>query len=169
MTRVVAVYGTRAGPGGLGIHAATVIAGLATAAPVVALGPGPALDWPLETPIPTAVNWIRSPPVRRSWLANRVLRRIRPGRLVFQHDRTVGRWAASELDRIRPGCVYTFTQVGLESMRWAKARGLPPVLDNPNGHIRGFSEVCRHEWTKWLGRVYHGHPTPAMVDRIEEE
>ena len=99
MTRVVVVYGTRAGPGGLGIHAATVIAGLATAAPVVALGPGPALDWPLETPIPTAVNWIKSPPVRRSWLANRVLRRIRPGRLVFQHDRTVGRWAAS---RTRP-------------------------------------------------------------------
>ena len=46
------VYGTRAGVGGLGLQAATAVAGLAARGPVVALGPGYARDWPLETPGP---------------------------------------------------------------------------------------------------------------------
>lgn len=169
MISISITYGKQAGTGGLGLQAATAIAGLSTAAPVVALGPGPAPDLPLEASAPFAVDWVKSPPARRPSLASRFLRRIRPGRLVFQHDCGVGRWAASELGRVQPGVVYVFTQVGLESLRWARSRGLPCILDNPNGHIRGFAEAYRREWAIWVGGSYQGHPTPAMIDRVEEE
>jgi glycosyltransferase involved in cell wall biosynthesis len=43
------------------------------------------------------------------------------------------------------------------------------VLDNPNGHIRNFQQVCEAESLRWFGKKYHGHPTPAMVERGEEE
>jgi glycosyltransferase involved in cell wall biosynthesis len=169
VTRVAVVYGARAGSGGLGLQATTAIAGLATALPVVALGPGRVSHWPLETPSPISVEWIESPIVHRSWFAHQILRRTRPGRFVLYCDRMIGRWAAAELDRIRPSCVYAFTQVGLEAMEWARARGIPRVLDNPNTHIRDFSRVYEQEWAKWVGGRYHGHPIQAMVERVERE
>jgi glycosyltransferase involved in cell wall biosynthesis len=46
---------------------------------------------------------------------------------------------------------------------------VPNVLDNPNGHICGFAEVCRTEWKKWVGGTYHGHPTDEMIARVERE
>jgi glycosyltransferase involved in cell wall biosynthesis len=59
--------------------------------------------------------------------------------------------------------------VGLESLQWAKAAGVPTVLDNPNGHIRGFAQVYRQEWAKWQRGRYPGHPTGAMIERVEQE
>jgi glycosyltransferase involved in cell wall biosynthesis len=46
---------------------------------------------------------------------------------------------------------------------------VPTVLDNPNGHIRGFARAYQDEWTKWIGGRYHGHPTAEMVERVERE
>jgi glycosyltransferase involved in cell wall biosynthesis len=43
------------------------------------------------------------------------------------------------------------------------------VLDNPNGHIRNFGEVYRRESLRWCAANYRGHPTGAMVDRVEQE
>jgi glycosyltransferase involved in cell wall biosynthesis len=162
------VYATTAGVGGLGLQAATAVVGLATAGPVVALGTGraagamPGLDSP-------AIAWESSPPQRLSWFTRQVVRRLRPGRLVLAHDRHVGVWAAGRLADVRPGLVYTFTQVGLEALEWAKRHGVPTVLDNPNGHIRGFAEAYRTEWARWVGGTYRAHPTDEMIARVERE
>jgi glycosyltransferase involved in cell wall biosynthesis len=43
------------------------------------------------------------------------------------------------------------------------------VLDSPNGHIRNFRRVYEREAEHWLSRRYIGHPSPAMVERVEEE
>ena len=162
------VYGTRAGVGGLGLQVATAVAGLAARGPVVALGPGYARDWPLETPAP-AVVWEESPPFRPSWFTSQVVRRFRAGRFVLIHDRQVGRWAAGRLAALQPGQLYAFTQVGLEALEWAKANGVPTILDNPNGHIRGFAEVYQAEWARWVGGRFPGHPTDEMISRVEQE
>jgi glycosyltransferase involved in cell wall biosynthesis len=124
--------------------------------------------WPLLAP-PPGLHWEHSPPHRQSWFTRNVTRRVWPGRLVLDHDRTLGQWAAAQLDRLRPERVYAFTQVGLESLRWAKSAGVPAVLDNPNGHIRNFANVYRREWARWHGGRYPGHPTSAMIERIELE
>jgi glycosyltransferase involved in cell wall biosynthesis len=42
-------------------------------------------------------------------------------------------------------------------------------LDNPNGHIRNFQQVCEREARRWFGGKFHGHPSPAMLERVEEE
>jgi len=167
VTRVV-VYGARAGVGGLGLQAATAIAGLTTRGSVVALGPGHARDWPLETAQP-AVLWEESPPFRPSWFTTQVVRRFRAGRFVLTHDRQVGRWAAARLATLQLSRVYAFTQVGLEALEWAKAKGIPTVLDNPNGHIRGFAEVYQAEWARWVGGRFQGHPSDEMIARVEQE
>jgi glycosyltransferase involved in cell wall biosynthesis len=167
MRRVV-VYGTQAGVGGLGLQAATAVAGLAAGGPVVALGPGCARNWPLETLRPEVI-WEESPPLRPSWFNSHVVRRFRPGRFVLNHDREVGRWAASRLAALQPGLVYAFTQVGLEALKWAKANGVRTMVDNPNGHIRGFAEVYQTEWARWVGGRFRGHPTDEMIARVERE
>lgn len=165
------VYPSRAGLGGLGLQAATAIASLDLAGPVVAFGPGQTADWPLDCPRPSRVTWIDSPPFAYSWLDRKIVSRLRPGRVVFKHNRWLGQWARHQLDLLRPApeSVYAFVQVGFEALEWAKARGIPTILDNPNGHIRGFAQVYRDESKKWLGTTYHGHPTRAMVERVERE
>ena len=50
-----------------------------------------------------------------------------------------------------------------------EARGVPTVLDSPNGHIRAFRDVYRRESERLCGTRYLGHPTTAMVERVEEE
>src|SRR5207249_707828 len=64
---------------------------------------------------------------------------------------------------------YLFTQVALETLRWARRARVPTVLDNPNGHIRNVQQVCERESQRWFGTKFSGHPTSAMVDRVEEE
>jgi glycosyltransferase involved in cell wall biosynthesis len=162
------IYATRAGVGGLGLQAATALVGLGRAGPTIALGPGWNHTWPLLPPPPT-VRWEEAPPYRPGWFTKQVVRRFRPGRFVLAHDRHIGSWAAGRLPTLRPALVYAFTQVGFESLTWARRHGVPSVLDNPNGHIRGFAEVCRAEWAKWVGGAYRGHPTDEMVERVERE
>jgi len=43
------------------------------------------------------------------------------------------------------------------------------VLDNPNSHIRNFQEVCERESQRWFAKRFRGHPSTAMVERVEEE
>ena len=113
--------------------------------------------------------WEEFPPFRPSWFTSKVVRRFRPGKFVLTHDRQVGRWAAGRLAALQPGRVYAFTQVGLESLEWARANGVPTILDNPNGHIRGFAEVYQAEWARWVGGRFRGHPTDEMIARVEQE
>lgn len=100
---------------------------------------------------------------RYTWL------RWRPGQITMLNDRGLGRWAASEIAKLHPQACYLFTQVALETLRWARREGVPTVLDNPNGHIRNFWEICERESQRWCGKRFPGHPTAAMIDRVEEE
>ncbi len=167
MTAVI--YAAVAGAGGLGLQAASAVASLATAGPVVALGPGRVPGAPFGADPAAPVTWEVTPPYRPSWFARRVVGRLWPGRFILGHDRHVGVWAAGRLPVLRPRLVYVFTQVGLEALEWARQNGVPTVLDSPNGHIRGFARVYREEWARWVGGPYPGHPTPALVERVERE
>jgi glycosyltransferase involved in cell wall biosynthesis len=122
----------------------------------------------LPTGAPEA-TWIDAPVGNPSWLARYSWRRWRPGRGAWLRDRDLGRWAAGQLPGVRPDSCYLFTQVALESLRWCRHESIPTVLDNPNGHIRNFLEVCERESQRWFGRRFHGHPSLAMVERVEEE
>ena len=104
-----------------------------------------------------------------SWAAQHIWRRWRPGRGAWLRDCELGQWAAGQLPGVRPDACYLFTQVALEALRWCRQESIPTVLDNPNGHIRNFREVCERESERWFGSRFHGHPSTAMVDRVEEE
>jgi glycosyltransferase involved in cell wall biosynthesis len=167
--RVAIVYGTTAGVGGLGHSVAAGITATAnTSRAAFALGPGAAAAWPLPGGTP-AVEWIQSPSFVPRWMARYTWLRWRPGRLGLMHDRGLGQWAAGEVQRLLPQSCYLFTQVALETLQWARREGVPTVLDNPNGHIRNFREICERESQRWCGKSFHGHPTSSMVDRLEEE
>lgn len=101
--------------------------------------------------------------IRYSWL------RWRQGRVRFLDDAHTGRWAAQQLPDLRPQSCYLFTQVARESLRWCRREGIPTVLDNPNGHIRNFQQVCERESRRWFGKKLHGSPSSQMVERVEEE
>jgi glycosyltransferase involved in cell wall biosynthesis len=169
MTRsqtVALVYGTAAGVGGLGIQSANAVADLAAVCNhVLAFGPGPApakasfdgVQWhQAEFPgsvLPTHFTWLR-------WWT---------GRLQILNDTRLGGWAAAAVDRARPDCCYCFTQVALETLRWANRAGVPAILESPNGHIENYREVYRREAGRWGNGVYLGHPSQAMVERVKEE
>jgi glycosyltransferase involved in cell wall biosynthesis len=166
--KVACVYGVPAGVGGLGLQAASALSTLGTSFESVhALGgglspdafPRPPAGLTVEVAPEAVPRWVK----RYTWL------RWRTGRLQYLNDTRLGRWAAWRLDEVRPDLVYAFTQVGLESLDWARQRGIPSVLDNPNGHIQGFAEVYRREAERLAGAVYRGHPTPAMIERVERE
>ncbi len=168
-SQVAVVYGVRAGEGGLGLHAATVLAGIAGGEGVVhAFGPGRIGDWPLSGAVPV-VNEHKSPHFVPSWAARWTWLRWSQGQLQLLHDSHLGRWAAAQVEQLQPQTCYVFTQVGLETLKWARRWEVPAVLDNPNGHIRAYREVCQRESLRWCGRAYWGHPSGAMVERVEEE
>lgn len=168
--RVAVVYGSAPGVGGLG-H--SVSAGISAASGGVgklfALGPGRASDsWSLPGGMPRA-TWLECPPGIPRWRTSFTRLRFNAGRVQYLRDRYLGTWAAQQLERVRPESCYLFTQVALESLRWCRRQGIPTVLDNPNGHIRNFQKVCEGESLRWLGKPFRGHPTPEMVERVEEE
>jgi glycosyltransferase involved in cell wall biosynthesis len=168
-SRVAVVYGVMAGSGGLGLHAATVLDGIARGeARVHALGPGHVVNWPLPGGEPP-VTYEVSPQFIPSWAARYTWLRWYQGQFQLQHDRRLGCWAAIQVQRLRPQHCYLFTQIALETLRWARRAGVSTTLDNPNGHIRSYHEVCQGESLRWCGRKYWGHPNMAMVERVEEE
>ena len=112
----------------------------------------------LRTPPPLVAGWRR----RYTWL------RYLHGRYQFLSDRRFGRWLASQVQQELSGC-YLFTQIASEALLELNRRNVPSLLDSPNGHIRHFREAVQQEAALWLSGPYPGHPTLAMVDRVEEE
>jgi glycosyltransferase involved in cell wall biosynthesis len=64
---------------------------------------------------------------------------------------------------------YAFTQIALETLRWANREKIPAILESPNGHLRNFRKVYCSETRRFGGRLYLGHPSRTMVERVEEE
>ena len=167
--RAAFVYGVKAGIGGLGHSVASAVTALCgRGAAVTALGPGHCDPWSLPGGLPDA-EWQQAPPYSPGWKSRYTWLRWRRGKLAFQRDEALGQWAADQVRRLRPNACYALTQVGLETFRWARQEQVFSVADNPNGHIRNFQQVCERESRRWCGTRFHGHPTSAMVDRVEEE
>ena len=167
--RVAMVYGTQAGIGGLGHSVSSAITAVARGGrDVFALGPGASVPWSLPGGVPPA-KWMNSPRGIRLWIVRYSWLRRRHGQLNLLRDRSLGKWAAREIQRLHPESCYLFTQVALEMLRWARREGVPTTLDNPNGHIRNYRQICEAESLRWFGKGYSGHPSPAMVERVEQE
>ncbi len=163
---VAVVYGSPAGLGGLGIQSANAIADLKkTGARVLAFGPGPV---PSNTKA-HGVDWRLAAPERQGWKARYTWLRWWTGRRQFINDVRLGRWAADAVASAKPDCCYCFTQVALETFRWANRVGVPAILESPNGHIQNFRDVYCRETRRWGRGAYLGHPNQTMVERVEEE
>jgi glycosyltransferase involved in cell wall biosynthesis len=135
---------------------------------VHAFGPGQSETWPLPANMP-AVQWYQAPPSLAQWKTRYSYLRWYAGGRQIQHDRAIGRWAAQQIPLLKPNLCYVFTQVGLETLQWAQEAGVPTVLESPNGHIRNFRRVYEKETQTWGSGAYRGHPTTAMVERVEQE
>ncbi len=167
--RVALVYGAPGGVGGLGAQVASAIQGLAIeGVELHAFGPGTIERWPLRNPVPQ-VAWHQAPRSVATWRARYTWLRWWTGELVLEESRAYGRWAARQIERLAPDCCYVFTQVGLETLRWARRAGVASIVDNPNGHIRNFRRVYEEQSRRWCGAPYRGHPTRRMADRVENE
>jgi glycosyltransferase involved in cell wall biosynthesis len=59
--------------------------------------------------------------------------------------------------------------VSLDTLRWAQKHDVPAIVESPNGHIRSFRQIYVDEARRWCDRTYAGHPTSAMVRRVETE
>jgi len=167
--RVAFVYGAPAGVGGLGIQVANAIQGLAIeGVELHAFGPGRAERWPLPGAAPK-ISWHDATSGVSRFKARYTPLRWRQGRLVFENCRAIGSSAAEQIARLKPDFCYLFTQVGLESLKWAARASIPSVLESPNGHIRNFRRVYDDESARWCSTTFHGHPNLAMVERVESE
>jgi glycosyltransferase involved in cell wall biosynthesis len=168
--RIAVVFSVPAGAGGLGQHTASALHALSAGNDVHAFGPVPVEPWPLPGGVPP-VQW-HPPPSENAisrWKNNSIWNRWRSGSLQLARDRALGKWAADEVRRLSPDLCYVFTQVGLETLRWAEKARIPALLESPNGHLRNFWHVYKSETERWGGAAFHGHPTAAMVERVEEE
>jgi len=163
--RIAFVYGTTLGAGGLGVQAGNALRALAASgAAVDAIGPGHVPGWTA----PAGVTWhsIPRPPLRL--LSLRPLRTFAGLHQQFG-DRHVGARAARVVAQVRPDLCYAFSQVALETLTWAAQHAVPAVLESPNGHIAAFRQVYLDETARWCGGSHLGHPTAAMVTRVEQE
>lgn len=165
--RAALVYPVSLGSGGLAVQSANAVAALSQPGiELHAVGPG-VREWPRPAPS-------REPAWREvrvdlpRWNSWRWLRSF-TGAAQLSRDIRFGRAAAATLDRIRPELVYAFTQVGLESLEWARAHRVPSVLESPNGHIRAFRSIYVREQETWCAGPYRGHPSLDMVHRVEDE
>ncbi|MFY9555145.1 MAG: glycosyltransferase family 4 protein [Blastocatellia bacterium] len=166
---VAFLCGVKAGAGGLGVQSANAIAALALrGGSLQVFGSGFTSGWPLPERA-SSIRWNESPSFVSNFAAQYTSLRWRHGDLQFERDAALGAWAAALIERQRPELCYVFTQVGLETLRWARRAGIPTILENPNGHIRNFRAVYDHESLVWCGKKYQGHPNQAMIERVEEE
>lgn len=164
------VHGVPLGYGGLGHFAATAVAALSLEGRnLVALGPGDAFRLPLIKK-PSNIASIDAPKAGLpEWMVEYSWLRWRSGFVVLMRDRSIARWARQQLERLEPQSCYLFTQIALESLEWCRANHVPTTLDNPNGHIRNFHQVCEQECRRWFGKKFYGHPTEEMLRRVERE
>jgi glycosyltransferase involved in cell wall biosynthesis len=162
---VAVIYGTAAGVGGLGIQSANAVADLAAVCRrILAFGPGPSPTGAAE-----GIHWHLAEPRRTGFGARFTWLRWWTGRRQYLNDTRLGWWAAQAVARARPDCCYAFTQVALESFRWANRAGVPAILESPNGHLQNFRDVYCREANRWGRGIFLGHPTRGMVERVKEE
>lgn len=148
----VLAYPSPPGVGGLGRHAAHL---LATLHPLF-----PRLRVYSREQAPAAVaDWRR----RYTWL------RYTSGRYQALMDRGYGQWLGTTLAERPFDHGYFFTHIAYESLVLARARGARTVLDSPTGHIRHFRDVLQREHRRWAGMPFYGVPNASMVERVEEE
>lgn len=166
---VATVYQSPPGVGGQGALAYDVLVALARSGRVVH-GLGPAMPdptrWPAGVPQPV---WYQPPPPPPNWLLRYTWMRWNNGQYVYLTASGIGRWAGREVRRIAPGMCYTFAEVALESLRWAKAAGVPTVVDSPTGDVRDFHDVGMREARYWANTTLRVHPNQRMLARVEEE
>ena len=128
LKRLALVYGAPAGVGGLGVQVANAIQGLAIeGVELHAFGPGHAELWPLPCSIPK-IFWHDAPSGVSQFRARYTSLRWRHGQLVLENSGALGSWAALQIARLQPDFCYLFTQVGLESLKWAARASIPTVL-----------------------------------------
>jgi glycosyltransferase involved in cell wall biosynthesis len=165
-TKVAIVYGAPIRTGGLGMQAWTALNALSKAgvAEVHAFGPEALEHFPCPN-----VTWHHPASPLSSWWSSYTWLRWMTGRHTYLVTRRIGQWARDEIKKLHPDLCYVFTEVGLETLLWAKRMSVPSVLDNPNGHIRNFRKIYVQESKRWASNLFLGHPTSRMVRRVERE
>lgn len=143
------------------MQAATALCGLNLLGSITAIGPADA-----AAGFQKAFSNVR-------WMATSrpdAFARILKGRAQHRSDSQFGQDAANKIRALAAvqRC-YGFTQVSLEAAAWCRDNGKPFALDNPNGHIRNVRAVYQRESWRWCSAPFLGHPTSAMVARVEEE
>jgi len=166
--RLAYLHSARVGAGGLGMCAATTLDDLARGSlRIAAFGPG--LEaWPLPSPTP-AVDWRTLQVSASEWRGRFTHRRWLQGRHIFLTNVDAGRAAAEAIAKGGADRCYAFSGVALETLRWARARGIPAALESATGHIRHFYEVSVREHERWNRGPRVEHPTLSTVEREEEE
>lgn len=165
---IAVIPGARSGHGGLGLQSGTAVASLVRDGySLRVFGRAQPSVWPRQ--LQSNISWSATSEMPRDLWARYSCLRWNQGRLQYQRDVHMGRWAASQIAQARPETCYAFTQVALETMQWAVSRGTPVVLETPNGHIANFREVCERESRDLCGCRFRGHPTRAMVKRVMQE
>jgi glycosyltransferase involved in cell wall biosynthesis len=163
---IALVHGAALDVGGLGAQVRNAVDGLSAGVrPVVTIGPGPERR---ERPRPGSRHVALAEPVP-AWLRRYSPYRWLTGALQARRDGLLGAAAARELAALGPALCYAFTQVAAETLAWAREARVPAILESPNGHLRAFAEVYRDEARRWLGARWPGHPSEAMVRRVERE
>lgn len=163
---VACIFPSAPGRGGLGRLAADVLHGLAEDGHVVhAVGPAAAPG----THFVAAVKWSPVPPPLPEWVSRWTPLRWRHGDFTMLAHGRLGAWAAREVRPSVPTAVYAFAEVGLETLEWAAARGIPTIIDNPTGDVRHFRAAAAREHVRWASGAFVDHPSPAMVRRSVEE
>lgn len=162
--RVAVVFGTAPGVGGLGTQVANALRALSSGGDEIhAIGPAPAPQ--VARALNRGITWHNWDPPAAQVLAAR----WRTGASQYERDVACGAFAAGVVPGIAPDLCYAFTQVALETLTWAAAHDVPSILESPNGHIRAFRAVYVDEARRWCHGLYAGHPTPRMVERVEQE
>ena len=165
---VAFVHPAPIGSGGLGRLAEDALRSLAEqGAEVHAFGPATPDD--VRARLGSAVTWHVAAATVPRWAARYTWLRWYSGQHVMIHSVRLGRWAAREVAALGPTLVYGFAEVSLETLRWARGRGIATILDNPTGDVRHYRAAGVDATKRWGGRAYRAHPTPAMVRRVAEE
>jgi glycosyltransferase involved in cell wall biosynthesis len=163
-TAVLAFPARPDGGGGLGHFSAEALAAATPAAArVFAYGPPPG------GPVPDSVTLEAPPPAVAEWRRRFTWRRYLHGRYQYETDTRIGTWLAARVSRLPLDRAYFFTQIARESLVALRRRRVPTILDNPNGHIAHYRAAVRRECERWVTWPYWGHPSAAMVARVESE
>jgi glycosyltransferase involved in cell wall biosynthesis len=166
MSDAVLAYAALPGAGGLGHFAANVLSSLNPLCPQLRVYGLP----PIGNSAAPDIHVTRPPAdVVPAWRRHYTWWRYMTGRYQYAVDTRLGGWLAAELTKNPFERGYFFTQIACESLVLARRQGARTILDNPTGHIRGFREALSRESERWTGWRHFGHPSQAMVERVEKE